>query len=389
MKTKLILIAYLLSSSLTILAQKSNHEIANSIAKNILVYQVLNDFSTTVPVFFMIPGWFVFGSYEISHIPIFVDEAYYNNIDINSKKNAIHKELFDALQVDFFPEIPIDKQMEVRVLAEGRLLYRLRFIKQGDSLELTQISGDNRDEKSFLIYEGNVLGIDHLNKHGLDMQRTKIYGDTLRIQTQHQAKNNRKKKTEIHFHENRPALINHFKTKSNGTYKLVMSETYNYLGGRLASIETSDRKGNQKDSTFFVHDSEGKLILFRKHKNGEVYLSIENTYLDNGLVDQKYVSADQFNYYVKYNYKNNKNSGYTIKNLYLHQHNKFAFEVNLDNQISRIENNTMIIRTPNDFDSESVLFSYNPNGNIESIRVLDKKGQISKQIQFDYAFFGL
>jgi len=387
MKSNLILIAYLVLSNLALFAQKYNHETANSIAKNMLVYQVLNNFSTTVPVFFMIPGWFVFGSYEISHIPVYVDEAYYNNIDVNNKKNAIHKELFDAVQVDFFPVIPAEKQMEVRVLAEGRLLYRLRFAKQGDSLELTQVSGDSKDEKRFVIHNGNIIAIDHRNKHGVDRKRTKFYGDTLHIHTKYLAKKSHKQKTEIHFYENRPTLINHFKAKNNGAFKLESSETYKYLSGKLASIETRDRKGNLKDSTFFAHDNTGNLIFFRKHINGELYMSIEKRYADNGFIDHKYVSTNKINYNVKYKYENDIKRGYTINNLSLNKHNEYSFELNLDNQISRIENRTVFYNLPNDFDSESVLFTYFPNGNIESIRVLNKRGQISKQIQMDYAFF--
>jgi hypothetical protein len=40
-------------------------------------------------------------------------------------------------------------------------------------------------------------------------------------------------------------------------------------------------------------------------------------------------------------------------------------------------------------DSESILFIYNQDENIESIRVLNQKGIITKQIQFEYAYFSL
>ncbi len=393
MKNKLILIYLLLTVSFGVSAQNSNHKVANSITRNMLVYQTLNDFTTTVPVFFMVPGWFVFGSIEVSHVPVFVNEAYYNNVDVNNRKNAMHKELFDAIHVDFFPDIPSDKQMEVRVLENSRLLYRLRFVNQGDTLELVQVSGINSDEKRFLIYQGDLIGVYQKDKHGLSIQQTQIFGDSLRVQTSFDAKKSRSSKSEIRYQGSslhaEPKSISYFKSNNKGAFRLVSTETYRYLEGRLATVETTNRRGNQTEITFFRHSIDGKLILLRKQKAGKLLLSIENHYDDHGLLEKKNVTTSRRNFDIYYHYKGQKIERVTIKNLYRGYSNEFVFDINLENKLSRIEHNKTYDGSQRGIDSESILFGYHQNGNIETIRLLDHKGRISKDIQFEYDYFGL
>jgi hypothetical protein len=377
----------LISNSLTLFAQNKNHEVANSITRNLVIYQALNNFSTTVPVFFMIPGWYVFGSMEITHIPVFVDEAYYNNVDINSKTNAVHKELFDAIKSDFFPNIPIDKQMEVRVLDQGRLLYRMRFFNRGDSLELNQVSGNNQSEKLFFIYDGELRGINQSGKDWFSMQRTTSFGDTLRIQTKYNSKKRQEEKTEIRYHNGNPTSIHTFISKNSKSFKLKSVESYHYLEGRLASIEKSNSKGKLKYTTNFLHNYDGKLAMLRKYKADKIVLSIENRYKEDGMIEHKYVTTDKISYDIKYQNKNNTLSNFTINNLYPDSYNQFMFDLGISNKLSRIQYNAAFYSKPNQTDSESILFIYNQDENIESIRVIDQKGIITKQIQFEYAYF--
>ncbi len=389
MKTKLIVIICLISSSLTLFSQNKNHVVANSITRNLVIYQVLNKFSTTVPVFFMIPGWSVFGNIEINHIPVFVDEAYYNNVDINSKTNAVHKELFDAIKSDFFPKIPVDKQMEVRVLDRGRLLYRLRFFNRGDSLELNQVSGNNQSEKLFFIHDGELLGINQSGKDWFSKQRTTSLGDTLRIQTKYNSKKRQEEKTEIRYFDGNPTSIHTFTSKNSKSFKLKSVESYHYLEGRLASIEKSNSEGKQKDTTFFMHTYDGKLTMLRKHKEDKLLISLEYRYNEDGLIEHKYVTTDKISYDVKYHNKNQNVSGLKINNLNQNSYSEFMFDLAISNQLSRIQYDKVLYSHPVMLDSESILFIYNQDENIESIRVLNQKGIITKQIQFEYAFFNL
>jgi hypothetical protein len=388
-KTKLILVQFLLVFSIGLSAQENNHKVANSIIRNMVVYQSLNDFSTTVPVFFMVPGWFLFGSIEILHIPVFVDEAYYSNVDANNRKKVLHKELFDVVNVDFIPEIPNDKQLEVRVMDRGRLLYRLRFINHGDTLELIQASGLNNDEKRFSIFEGNLIGINQYSKGNYSMQRTELFGDSLRVQTDWSGKNNRTQKTEIRYQGLNPKTIKSFTANNEGQFKLKKTETYSYLDGMLKSVETTNRKGRQINLTSFVYSLDGDLLLLRKQKYDAPLLSIEFRYNDDGFPERKNVATSKRTYSVKYNYKSNNIDDITISNLFNNQSNIFNFEINLDQKLSRIEYRRVSVSSPPRHDTESILMGYGENGNIESIRVLDRRGRISKDIKFEYDYFSL
>lgn len=213
MKTKLHLLLSLFFLSFVLQAQDQDKQLANSIARNMLVYQMLNDFSTVVPVFFAIPGWYLFGSFQVTHIPVFVDEAYYSEVDMKTRKNALHKELYEAFSIDFFPEIPDDKQMEVRLTDKNRLLYRLRFYRDADTLVVLQISGKNLDEKCFSIAQAELFQVIKKDKHGISYQKSKFLGDTLHRIREYDSKKDILNITEFRFSGNQIDTKSTFRRK--------------------------------------------------------------------------------------------------------------------------------------------------------------------------------
>lgn len=388
MKTKLhLLLAFFLLCSVAS-AQDQDKQVANSITRNMLVYQMMNDFSTIVPAFFVVPGWFVFSSFQVTHVPVFVDEAYYSTARVKSPKDALHKELYELMDIDFFPEIPDDKQMEVRVTDQSRLLYKLRFYRDADTLVVLQISGKNQDEKRFRIAEGELFQILKNEKSGQSYRKSVFIGDSLQKIRDYDSKKNRLQVTEIRFIDNQIDTKSTFRKRSQGKLKLITKEKYIYLDKLLSTIEKSNRKGYVRETTSYIHNLDNKIVSMSK-KNLQESLEVSYVYNNEGFMSKKAIKSGNLIYSVQYYHDNGKTNGFLIDGLNGYYNDELILEMNLKNQLSSIQHNKVYNRIPPMVKTEEILFDYHTNGNIESIRIYDIQGRITKHIDFEYVYFNL
>jgi len=388
MKTKLHLLLSLFFLSFVANAQNQDKQVANSIVRNMLVYQMMNDFSTVVPAFFFVPGWFVFSSFQVTHVPVFVDEAYYSTAEVYSHKDALHKELFEALNIDFFPEIPDDKIMEVRVTDQNRLLYRLRFYWDADTLAVLQISGKNQDEKTFSIAGGELFLITKKDQDGVSYRKSEFLGDTLHKIRDYDSKKDIFYHTEIRFSDGQLDTKSTFQQRSQGKRKLISIEKYYYLNKLLSSVEKQNRSGAMLETTTYLHDLNNRVISMNK-KSLKVNLVISYSYDDEGLISNKTFQKGNMDYSLQYCRENGRINGFLIDGLSNSYNNKLTFAINLQNQLSRIQHKKEYKQMPTKARTEEMLFDYQSNGNIVSIRIFDYQGRITKDISFEYAYFNL
>jgi len=388
MKTKLHLLLSLFFLSFVANAQNQDDQVANSIVRNMLVYQMMNDFSTVVPAFFFVPGWFVFSSFQVTHVPVFVDETYYSTADVKSQKDALHKELFEALNIDFFPEIPDDKLMEVRVTDQNRLLYRLQFYREADTLVVMQISGKNLDEKGFSISGGELFQITKKDQHGISYRKSEFLGDTLHKIRDYDSKKDIFYHTEIRFSDGQLDTKTTFQQRSQGKSKLISTEKYYYLNKLLSLIEKQNRSGSILETTTYLYNLDNRIISMNK-RSLKVNLVISYSYNDEGLINSKTFQTGNMNYSLQYYRDNGKISGFLIAGLSKSYTNELTLAINLQNQLSRIQHKKEYKDRPNMVRAEEMLFDYQSNGNIGSIRIYDIQGRITKDISFEYAYFNL
>ncbi|MGE4589912.1 MAG: hypothetical protein AB7E34_10110, partial [Acidaminococcaceae bacterium] len=368
-------------------AQTSDKQVANELVRNMLVYQMLNDFTTTVPVFFFVPGWYFFGSFQVTQIPVFVDEDYYAELDFKNRKNALHKELFEVLEVNFIPEIPDDKHMEVRLIDSDNLLYRMRFYRNDDTLFLLQAAGKTLDEKLFKIVDNDLLEVIKTDKKGVSYQKMERYGDTLRINREYDAKKGVFHISEMRFsNENLLQSKSFYKQKANGKSKLISKHLYQYTNNILTTIINVKRSGTVIDSTTFTYNLDNLLSSINKRRPIKNLFSINLKYNDDDLLTKKTFHSKRIIYDIDYIRKDDDIIGLKMNFLEKDQH-EFVFDINLQKQLSRIQH----LKSPNVYypldDKEEILFYYNANGNIRSIRVIDNKGRINKEISFEYDYF--
>jgi hypothetical protein len=350
---------------------------------------MLNDFTTVIPVFFIVPGWYFFGSFEVSQMPVFVDEDYYAELDLKNRKSALHKELFEVFDVNFIPEITEDKHMEVRLIDDERLLYRLRVYRNDDTLFLLQASGKNFDEKLFKIVGGELMEVIKKDKYGVSVQHLEKYGDTLIINRDFDAKKNIYYFSELRYsNQNQLQSKSTFKQKANGKSKLISKQVYHYINNTLASIKNFNKNGTLIDSTVFTYNLDNLISSINKMEQNKNIFSINFKYNDDGALTKKGFLSNKIIYDIEYNRERDNIVGLKM-NFLRNDQNEFLFDINLQNQLSRIQHLKSYYRALSPIEKDEILFNYNANGNIKSIRVIDKKGKISKEINFEYAYFTL
>lgn len=284
-------------------SQTGNNEAVNKALKNTITYQMFKDFNTTVPLFLMVPGFMFAGSVDITHIPVFVEIDYYNNVELLKRKDYLHKEIFDVIDVSFMPYIPYDSVMHVKVMEKNFLLYTLSFDQNGDTLIYTQTSADNKEEKRLWFINGHLENTTFFDKHGMSWTRTRRSGDTLIKQTKYNASKREILKELIHLQEGRPSLIEFYeKTSHMPDYRMQAKETYQYEDGRLSAINMFNRRGRLRGDIKLLYIDDN-LYHFEKSKRNAVSISVQYRYNDLGNLERKEVKTNRRNFSVKYGYK--------------------------------------------------------------------------------------
>lgn len=368
-------------------SQSDNVEAVNNTLKNTITYQMFNDFKTTVPLFFMVPGFMFAGSVDITHIPVFVETDYYNNVELLKRKDYLHKEFFDVIDVSFMPYIPSDSVMQVKVIDKNLLLYTMRFEQNGDTLVYTQTSADTKEEKTLWFINGYPENTIFTYKHGMSWVRTERSGDTLIKKTEFDASKGENLKNLIHLQEGKPFLIESYKKAPHmPDFRLQATENYQYEDGRLSAINTFNRRGRMRSSIKLLYVDKN-LYHFEKSKRNDVSISVRYRYDDLGRLERKEVKTNRRNFSVKYDYKDKMVNQLVIQEEGERYHHRLVFEKDVNDQLVMISIRRVFNDNRNPGTYARYVFGYLNNGNIESLKVINPKGHIIKDIRFEYSFF--
>jgi hypothetical protein len=156
----------------------------------------------------------------------------------------------------------------------------------------------------------------------------------------------------------------------------------------LASIKNFNKNGTLIDSTVFTYNLDNLISSINKMEQNKNIFSINFKYNDDGALTKKGFLSNKIIYDIEYNRERDNIVGLKM-NFLRNDQNEFLFDINLQNQLSRIQHLKSYYRALSPIEKDEILFNYNANGNIKSIRVIDKKGKISKEINFEYAYFTL
>jgi hypothetical protein len=279
--------------------------------------------------------------------------------------------------------------MEVRVADQDRLLYKLRFYRAGDTLFVSQVSGKNQDERCFGILNGELFEILKKDKFGLSYQKSEFFGDSLNKIRDYDAKKNLLHLTESRFSDGKLDTKSVFKQKGAGKQRLISTEKYHYTDKLLSLVEKYSRAGNLLESTTYLYNIDNSLAAI-SNKTEATKKLVSFNYDEKALINKKTLIRGNNTYTIHY-YRSDdeKITGFLVDGLNNAYNDEIFLMVNSQNQLSRIQHDKKHKNIPAMDKTAEILFDYQPNGNIESIRIYGVQGRLTKNINFEYAYFNL
>lgn len=371
-------------------SQNTNDDALNALVKNTLTYQLLNEFKTEIPIFVYTPGFFMVGSMSSFNFPVFVDIDYFDDMNLLKKRNFLQKEIYDAINFPFLPDIPVDSVTLIRVLDKDRLLYTMKIEPDGEKLLFTKTTADGRQEKRIEYLNGQITKVFFVDKDGISWLSYDLSGDSLITKEEFDHGKNTFTKEIMKLKDGKILSIHHHIRKDiHPDYRLQSYDIYKYQENRLTGIEHYNRRGNLRHKSNMVYYYDDELLNFQKtNRRGNSILQVNYLKNDNGLLNKKTVESKQRNYTINYQYRESFLNKMIIDEKDRNYQKIIVFGKDVNNllnmmSLARISKHDADRNRENKF-----VFSYQDNRNIESIRLFDHNGRITKEIYFEYSFFG-
>lgn len=389
MTTRYLSIIASLLFVLNSVAQVKNPEPITKTVNSALMHQVLNDFDRTLPLVFFVPGFFYLGSVTYQNNPLFSESDYFDNEELVGTSDYYQKEIFDVLKSGFIAYIPVDSIMQVRVIQGNSLLFEQKFIRKADTTIFIQTDVERRKSKSVSYAEGKVIAISYNDFLNEISYNSKLIGDTLRIDVLIDKPAGKRSETVMRYSGGLISDASYFDF-SNASGRTFLKYTDYYFYNELnlpGKRHTVNRKGKITDSTLYYYD-EGKLTHFKSYKGSGEKLSITYLYNKIGQISGKAVKSLNRNYYVDYSYANGKIADLEIDDKAKAFKRHYIFKTDIGKRLVGIEYNIITKESLIEMLKTQWIFGYNEKGNISSVKVVDDKGLINKEIKYEYDFFG-
>lgn len=354
-----------------------------------LMHQVMNDFDRSMSLVFFAPGFFYIGRVAYQNNPLFSESDYFENEELVRTSNYYQKEIFDVLNSGFIAYFPADSIMQVRVIQGNSLLFELKFIRKADTTIFIQTDVERRKSKSVSYAKGKLIALSY-NEFLNDISyNSKLLGDTLRIDELINKPAGKHNETVMRYSEGLISEVSYYDF-NNVSGKTNLKSTDHYFVNELnlpAQRHTINPKGKITDSTLYYYD-EGKLTHYKSYKGSGEKLSITYLYNKIGQISGKAVKSVNRNYFVDYSYANGMIADLEIDDKAKAFKRHYIFKTNIGKRLVGIEYNNIIKESLIETLKTQWIFDYNEKGNINSIKVMDDKGLINKEIKFEYEFFG-
>ena len=367
-------------------AQIKHPESLTRLVNSTLLYQVLNDFDRTIPLVLFAPGYFYIGNLNYSKNPLFNESIFYENEALVKSSEYYQKEIFDAVDAGFINYIPADSIMQVRVIEGNLLLFELKFMRKGDTLIFMQTDAEKSRNKTVGFSLGKVISVSYNDTEAEINYMSHLEGDTLRISRMIDGKTGKNTRSLMHFENGFLSEASFFNMVS-GKEQLISRDLYfmNEIN-KPALKQTLNRKGKVTDSTHYYYDG-ANLIHYQSFSGSAEKLSISFMYNRNGKVSGKTVKSPVRNYTSDYSYSNGLISDLEIDDKMKAFRRYFVFASDVGRRLAGLEYSTIAKESMIENLKTRWLFGYNEVGNIISIKVMDDKGLIAREIKLDYVFY--
>ncbi len=383
-KTLLILVASL--SFFNTHAQKENAPAIARFVNSTLMYQVLNDFDRSIPLVLFTPGFYFVGSVRNHNNPLFNNSDFYENDELVKTSDYFQKEINDVLSPGLISYIPVDSVMQVRVIDGNVLLFELKFLRNADTMILIQTDAERKKSKSVSYAGDKVIAISYKDIINEISYNNDLQGDTLRVSNLIDKPRGINSKTLMRYSGGILTEVSYFDIVSGKTEVKSVDHYYQNEFKMPALKYSINRKGKITDSTLYFYDGD-KLIHFKSYKSSVEKLSITYLYNRIGQLSGKTVQSPNRNYVVDYSFAKGNIADLDIDDRAKPFNRHYTFRSDISGNIVGLEYNTISKESLIENLKTQWIFEYNEKKNVSSVKVLDGKGLITKDIRLEYNFF--
>lgn len=379
-----ISVIILVFAMLQVQGQENNQHPLDSLLKDIIYTQLVNDLEYEVPFMFFTPGFFLAGSYTSVNNKIYFENQETTNRYFKDPTQIIADDLKQFIDFDVLTEDDLNHDLNIKSFSDHNLLFTLRYKQNKDidnivfnlpvgnytreqkfnngTLLSSKISKRNKQYLSKLEYENK----DKINIIKYDISKRKYSYVTKQYQ------------------DGKLLSVTHYKpNKEREPGKINKIEKYYYNSdGNLHKRVTLNRKKEPTDSTMLIYKN-GKLASVGYYDHNS-YNTISYFYNEEKLPVRKEIRSDNETTTLKYNYKNDILESFEIvKQKKPARNSLYTFDYNAAGKLIGLKiyrGNSYHNRLSPD---NQYTFSYNEEGLLELIRDIGKNGVIRKTISYE------
>ena len=385
MKSKIILMVLVLSVAFNSFAQITQPSALSKSVNSTIMQQVLNDFDRRIPLVLFVPGFFFIGSIQISNNTLFNESDFYEDTETPASSDFYQQIISDATKGNLIPYIPKDSVMKVRIMDENNLIFEMVFKHEKDTLLFNLTDGTQGKSKSIGYFDDKVITTSYNDERKMINYSSRLYGDTLRKSELRNIDSRRY--TNIAYSNGLPTRVSNFVLDPTTKKKrLKNSEHFLYYENNQPSVKQYlNRKGKIK-KTINYHYKGDTLTQYTVHKGSSVVHTVINDYFvkENSLV-RSYYERDHSCTKVIFLKEAGKLS-IDIEKSEITNKKRYVLRSDVNHRLSELEY-LMITNEPLSVETKKRwVFNYNAMGNLSSIKVIDKKGTIVKNILLEYSY---
>ncbi|MDD4971549.1 MAG: hypothetical protein PHT07_19140 [Paludibacter sp.] len=382
---KVILFSFFLIG-LTCYSQTKNKITANNYLNKTIWSQIFNDFEIKVTIPIVTPWVIGIGNFNYIDNDVFTK----NNLkedNLFTEKDILFKEILSTLDANFLNYVPTDSTMIMRALYKDRLLYTLE-LQQSDSIFTIDYKLPDNTSGETIIFDkrGNLKSQIIYNPDNKVEIQNKGISDSLFICT---TNNDLKNYTLIEENLYSNGILNSKKvfreSKETKKRKFISENQFKYgNNSNISKIYNLDKKGMIIDSIVYFYRND-TLIAIQQENAPKAPNVILYRYND-GKESQKNINKEDFSIQFDKSFNENKISQFEYTDLKINDAKHYDFDYNkfgfLNSVLFKSSSN---INNELKFDQQCLL-TYNTNQNIQTIKVINNKGVIKKEINYEYDY---
>ncbi len=384
---KVLFFSVFLFTCLSVFGQSIHNKTIERVVNDIILYQTLNNFNHNVPLFLVSPGFVFVGNFSFQSNPLLLETDFESQMTRLSPLKHFHRDITESLEEPFLPYIPRDSAMTVHFIHDKKLLFEMTFAYYEDTLVFTQKKPGGEKVKTLKYVNGHCVSTSFIDERQRKRYKDELLGDTLRVisSESYQHAKFTTEYSKIRYRANLPVFMQRSKTiadisKIDGETHFVYDEI-----NRLVDEKTYNRRGRLRSSVKYFYKDDR---LIQVERSGSKAFSIDFTYDDNGLLQEKiYISRDK-EYLTKYSAEINKSREISF---FSKEGNPVSYRFSISPDVRQHIMELVFAEMKNDqlrHDSyRRWLLDYEQFGNLSTIRMLNYSGTILKEIIIEYSFY--